>query len=138
MTGIKVNRITLIVGGIVLYAYEQSRYFVFNTSDFLTYAVIPLLAILFAIFLLYRFYFRDKLNIKPGSAKFITSTIVDDVDSDDYKLKLKEASDLYLQGRIGSEDEVLFNNWRKDAEGRKNLQGDFGNEVKTRKVNYDA
>lgn len=36
---------------------------------------------------------------------FIRSTIVDDSDSDEYRQSLKKASDLYLQGKIDTEDE---------------------------------
>jgi hypothetical protein len=39
--------------------------------------------------------------------KFTYSTIVDDSDTDEYKQKLKEASDLYLQGGIETEDEFF-------------------------------
>lgn len=38
---------------------------------------------------------------------FVYSNIVDDSDTDSYKQKLKEASDLYLQGKIKSDEEFF-------------------------------
>lgn len=38
---------------------------------------------------------------------FFYSTIIDDTDTDDYKQKVKEASDLYLQGKINSDEEFF-------------------------------
>ena len=47
-----------------------------------------------------RVVYRSKSN-------FIYSNIVDDSDTDSYKQKLKEASDLYLQGKINSDEEFF-------------------------------
>jgi hypothetical protein len=45
--------------------------------------------------------------VSSSKPKFTYSTIVDDSDTDEYKQKLKEASDLYLQGKIGTDAEFF-------------------------------
>lgn len=44
---------------------------------------------------------------KAQKPKFIYSSIVDDSDNEAYKVKLKEASDLYLQGKINSSEDFF-------------------------------
>ncbi len=99
--------IVAVVDFIVLFSV---LYFVPSTSPFYTplYYIFDALTF-FAIIIAWQSV-RAKSVMRrrtsySSSPAFIRSTIVDDSDTDEYKQRLKEASDLLLQGRINTEVE---------------------------------
>jgi hypothetical protein len=87
-------------------------YFVPSSSPYYTPLYYIVDALTFAAVVLTAQSIRSKIGYKRRvfsmqKPKFIYSNIVDDSDTDSYKQKLKEASDLYLQGKINSDEEFF-------------------------------
>lgn len=80
-----VKRTWLIISIIVLVAYEQFAFFYFKTNEFAYYAVVPILVILLTAFFIFRLYFKQKYGNGMRRISFIKSSIIDDIDSDEYK-----------------------------------------------------
>ena len=87
-------------------------YFVPSSSPYYTPLYYIVDALTFAAVVLTAQSIRSKIGYKRRvfsmqKPKFIYSNIVDDSDTESYKQKLKEASDLYLQGKINSDEEFF-------------------------------
>lgn len=114
-TNVKGKSLPIMV--IALTIYGEFSYFYLSVTEFLYYAVIPIIAILSVTFVIYWWFIRgvgvsgERMYVKrmriSGEPLFIHSTIVDDVDSEDYKDRVKRASDMLLSGEIDSENEFF-------------------------------
>lgn len=87
-------------------------YFVPSSSPYYTPLYYIVDALTFAAVVLTAQSIRSKIGYRRRvfsmqKPKFIYSNIVDDSDTESYKQKLKEASDLYLQGKINSDEEFF-------------------------------
>ena len=89
---------------VLLFVPSSSPYYtpLYYIVDALTFAAVVLIwrSIRFKTGFGRRVVFRSTPN-------FIYSNLVDNSDTDSYKQKLKEASDLYLQGKINSDEEFF-------------------------------
>ncbi|AKA48122.1 hypothetical protein IX51_02305 [uncultured archaeon] len=83
-------------------------YFVPSTSPYYTplYYLVDFLSF-FAVIIAWQSIRSARRVVYKTNRRFIYSTIEDDSDTDEYKQKLKEASDLYLQGGINSDEEFF-------------------------------
>lgn len=105
----------LIVSVVDFLIFVSVLYFVPSSSPYYTPLYFIVDALTFAAIILtaqsdrFKTGFRRKVIYRSKNAKpnFIYSNIIDDLDTDIYKQKLKEASDLYLQGKINSEEEFF-------------------------------
>lgn len=102
----------VIVAVVDFFVIFSVLYFVPSSSPFYTPLYYLFDALTFAAVVLTGMFIRSKTGLtrrfvlRPKPT-FIYSTIVDDSDTDEYKQKLKEASDLYLQGKIQTDEEFF-------------------------------
>ena len=87
-------------------------YFVPSSSPYYTPLYYIVDALTFAAVVLTAQSIRSKTGYRRRvfsmqKPNFIYSNIIDDSDNESYKQKLKEASDLYLQGKINSDEEFF-------------------------------
>ena len=102
----------IIVAVVDFFVLFSVLYFIPSSSPFYTPLYYLFDALTFAAVVLVGHSIRFKTGwgrraVYRSKPKFTYSTIVDDSDTDEYKQKLKEASDLYLQGGIETEDEFF-------------------------------
>lgn len=105
----------LIVAVVDFLIFVSVFYFVPSSSPYYTPLYYIVDALTFAAVVLtaqsirFKTGFGRKIIYRSNTSKpnFIYSNIVDDSDTDIYKQKLKEASDLYLQGKINSDEEFF-------------------------------
>jgi hypothetical protein len=102
----------LIVAVIDFLLFVSVFYFVPSSSPYYTPLYYIVGALTFAAVVLTGNSIRFKTGFRRSvvyrsKPNFIYSNIVDDSDTDEYKQKLKEASDLYLQGKINSDEEFF-------------------------------
>ncbi|MGP6207854.1 hypothetical protein ACNF42_07510 [Cuniculiplasma sp. SKW3] len=97
----------LVLFSVLYFVPSSSPYYtpLYYIVDALTFAAV----VLTAQSIRFKTGFGRKIIYRSNTTKpnFIYSNIVDDSDSDIYKQKLKEASDLYLQGKINSDEEFF-------------------------------
>jgi hypothetical protein len=102
----------LIVAVVDFLIFVSVFYFVPSSSPYYTPLYYIVWALTFAAVVLTGHSIRFKTGfgrrvVYRSKPNFIYSNIVDDSDTDSYKQKLKEASDLYLQGKINSDEEFF-------------------------------
>lgn len=99
----------LIVAGVDFFVLFSLLYFVPSSSPYYTPLYYIVWALTFAAVVLtgnsirFKTGFGRRVVYRPNP-NFIYTNIVADSDTDDYKQKLNEASDLYLQGKINSDE----------------------------------
>ncbi|MGP6293992.1 hypothetical protein [Caldiplasma sukawensis] len=97
----------LVLFSVLYFVPSSSPYYtpLYYIVDALTFAAV----VLTAQSIRFKTGFGRKIIYRSNTTKpnFIYSNIVDDSDTDIYKQKLKEASDLYLQGKINSDEEFF-------------------------------
>jgi hypothetical protein len=102
----------LIVAVVDFLIFVSVFYFVPSSSPYYTPLYYIVWALTFAAVVLTGNSIRFKTGfgrrvVYRSKPNFIFSNIIDDSDTDSYKQKLKEASDLYLQGKINSDEEFF-------------------------------
>lgn len=98
----------LIVAVIDFLLFASVFYFVPSSSPYYTplYYLVDFLTF-FAVIIAWQSIRSARRVVYKTNRRFIYSTIEDDSDTDQYKQKLKEASDLYLQRKINSDEEFF-------------------------------
>ena len=102
----------LIVAVVDFFVLFSVLYFLPSSSPYYTPLYYIVWALTFAAVVLTGNSIRFKTGfgrrvVYRSKPNFIYSNIFDDSDTDEYKKKLKEASDLYLQGKISSDEEFF-------------------------------
>lgn len=99
----------LIVAVVDFLIFVSVFYFVPSSSPYYTPLYYIVDALTFAAVVLTAQSIRSRTGYRRrvvfrSNPNFIYSNIVDDSDNDNYKQRLKEASDLYLQGKINTDE----------------------------------